>query len=402
MEKSRLALNPYLLLVPLLLVYIGSAVYIQYLLNPTFYIDQRIYQDAGAKAVLGQNPYLPFSIPATYVYPPAILPLFAGLNMLPFDLARIIWIDINILVYLSSLLVSWLWLKPAASFRNLLIFGLMLFYGPLFENITIGQVDCLVLLGLVLFVRSAGQPRYRALGGLGLALATLIKFTPGMLLIALLWQCRWRSIGYVVLFGLVLASVSLLMFGAGPWWDYFQLVPRLITSGSSDPNNQRITTSLAWFLNSSEANETVRLVGSLFSVLMVSAWLVTLVWPRRKPELEPVLLLGIVVLTISSSLIWYHHFLFLIIPLLYLLVKYEQHWLAWIGWGGLAAIQLDRVVEHAFRWPPVITVAGYLLLFGGMLVVNWLPGLKGRELNQPDYSPAESARSGFNSRKEAA
>ncbi|HEX2910950.1 MAG TPA: glycosyltransferase family 87 protein [Chloroflexia bacterium] len=173
MKKSRLALNPYLLVVPLLLVYIGSAVYILYLLNPTFYIDQRIYQVAAAKAILGQNPYLPFSIPATYVYPPAILPLFAGLNLLPFDLARVLWIDINILVYLACLLVIWLWLKPAASFRNLLIFGLMLFYGPLFENITIGQVDCLVLLGLVLFVWSAGQPRYRALGGLGLALASL-------------------------------------------------------------------------------------------------------------------------------------------------------------------------------------------------------------------------------------
>lgn len=94
-------IHPVLLWLPYLFIYIGAVVYTQYFLNASFYTDQRIYQDAAAKAASGGNPYLPFNIPASFVYPPAILPVFAFLNFFQFDLARILWADINLLVYLA-------------------------------------------------------------------------------------------------------------------------------------------------------------------------------------------------------------------------------------------------------------------------------------------------------------
>ena len=350
-------------------LYVGSVVYTQYFLNSTFYTDQRIYQDAATKLTAGQNPYQPFQIPVSFVYPPAIEPLFAFFNIFPFDIARVIWTDLSILAYLGALVVIWQWLKPTFTWRNILIFGALLFYGPLSENLTVGQVDTFNLLGLSLFVWGQSRIRPSWLGATGLALASLIKFTPGMLGLVLLRFGDWKRLGQTAIVSGLLASISLITFGLSAWIAFLEIIPQLVVSGSSDPNNQRLTTTLAHFLNTTEDNSSVRLVGSIFSFVVIAAWLGLLFWRGRRDDQVPVVLLGIVAMTISSSLIWYHHFLFLLLPILYLIIYYEGTAISWLGWFSLAAIQADRMVEHAFHWPPVLSLIGYVTIFVGMAIV---------------------------------
>lgn len=386
--------HPALPWLPYLFVYIGAVVYTQYFLNAGFYTDQRIYQEAATKAGHGASPYLPFNIPASFVYPPAILPLFAAFNYISFDLARILWADLNLVIYLAVLLVMWNWLKPQFNFRSLVIFGMLLFYGPLSEDITIGQVDCINLLGFALFVYSlAPAPkRSRWWGGLGLAGASLIKFTPGLLGLVLVRHRLWKGLWNTLISAVLLSSFSVIFFGWTVWLDFARIVPDLVVSGSSDINNQRITNTLAVFLKTAEDNPTVRQIGSGFSLVILGTWLAVLLLRSSKEDLEPVALLGIVSLTISSSLVWYHHFLFLVLPIMYLLFRYENSWLVWLGWAGLSAIQLDRVVEHAFKWPPLLSQVGYTTIFVAMIWINLRPIKKVAKIILPARPVPQAAK----------
>lgn len=106
------------------------------------------------------------------------------------------------------------------------------------------------------------------------------------------------------------------------------------------------------------------------AVLGIWVGAVSLLRSRKGPL--PMASLGVVTMTISSSLIWYHHLVFLTIPLTYLILSQEAGQRAWIprlGWVALGLIQLDRLVEFRFGMPPLLAIAGYLIIYVASLAV---------------------------------
>ena len=141
--------------------------------------------------------------------------------------------------------------------------------------------------------------------------------------------------------------------------------------------------------------DAITLIGRISSAIILATWGGILLWQcivslglsrddlrtrgiwalvRRKPKLvwaeHPQFAVSIVawsiaVMTLSSSLLWYHHFIFMVIPLVVLLLDVQEEPSVWpIMIAGIAAllIQAARVAE--FR-----ALGAWFLYAGGLLLL---------------------------------
>ena len=60
-----------------------SGLVVQWRLNRRLPSDAPIFFEASRRAAAGANPYEPFSVGTSFVYPPTALPLFAPFAALP-------------------------------------------------------------------------------------------------------------------------------------------------------------------------------------------------------------------------------------------------------------------------------------------------------------------------------
>ncbi len=95
-------------------------------------------------------------------------------------------------------------------------------------------------------------------------------------------------------------------------------------------------------------------------------------------------------MTVSSSLLWYHHLVFLLPSFLWLAMGEEAarpSWPAPLAWAALALVQTDRFFEVALRIPPLFSIAGYLALLAACLGAA-LAGLRTMAPTPPLPEPA--------------
>ena len=82
-------------------LYVAVGVWTQLAVNANGYIafDLGIYLKAAGSAMHGIDPYQPFKIGTSFVYPPPALLLFAPLSALPVDEAARIWRLLSLVLY---------------------------------------------------------------------------------------------------------------------------------------------------------------------------------------------------------------------------------------------------------------------------------------------------------------
>lgn len=328
----------------------------------TFFEDGNIFFKAGAKGLLNGNPYQPFGIGTSFFYPPVALLIFAPLSQLPTDFATVLWLGLDLLAYLLSLYILNLTLKPVLS-RAVRICGFIiaLLYLPLFESLYAGQVNTWILLGLALFTLGYYNEKYRWLGDAGLAVAILIKVTPIMLVVLPLFQRDWRRCWRIAASCVMLVVLSIVFFGFGPWLDFIAVSPQVF-AGVSFGWNESIS-ALFEFTH-------LAILGKAFVVLLILTWLYICL--RYKTNQNPketglIISFGIVTLTISSTLLWYHHLTFLVVPFGYLLYFcWTDKRLTSLRLPSVLAlffIEIGRAVEFTFLITSILTLMGYLLLY---------------------------------------
>lgn len=342
------------------------AFWVQSNIHPHLPSDLAIYLQAGQKVLQHQNAYQPFEIGISFVYPPPALLLLAPLSTLNF--AQEIWAALNLL---SVLLVLAIHLKLVANALPqtaiLWLTAGALLYIPLWEHVTIGQINALVLLGMVSFLLGVADPRYKHLGDFGLAVAILIKMSPLVLVAYPLIYRDWARCGRIALYGLGLVALSVLFFGLTPWRDFLAILP-LLPQGYPGTVNQALAPTFNWFMSYLVAGANFFWVGSVFSVGVLGLWVGVLFWQGHRPNPTALLNFGIVGLTISSSLIWYHHLVFLLAPLAFLLLsanpqqRQGQNILLLILLG-VVLININRVLEIRLDLPPLASIAGYLAIY---------------------------------------
>ncbi len=192
--------------------------------------DARAYWAAVRIWLNGGDPYHPTGPFLPYVYAPWMLPLFTPWAVLPWDVAWVVWRGSSIVLLLWSL--DWAYRRrPLAT----AVAFLLLFF-PIGANLDTGNID--IFLVFMLWGAQSAEPR---LAGLLWAIATWMKWFPGLFLIILaprarLWGLIWLAVaGILSLATLPLTVVQLqTLFGFGtrpirldylvflwalvPWW----------------------------------------------------------------------------------------------------------------------------------------------------------------------------------------
>ncbi|MBZ5640209.1 MAG: DUF2029 domain-containing protein [Acidobacteriia bacterium] len=183
-----------------------------------------------------RNPRMigPFKIDV-FEYPPPFLLLTRGLLLLAPEFLdhRMLWFGLSGMVVLLAFVVVARFLSPHAGTRALLLSPLVWVALPTISTFQKGNVQVLVIaasmLAMVLFER-----RHFAAGGGLLAFVAMGKIYPGMLVIYLVAQRRWRALAWTIAAGLTFLSLSLLDTGWPPYVAFLRHLPAIL-GGESFP-----------------------------------------------------------------------------------------------------------------------------------------------------------------------
>jgi len=356
-----------------LALYGGLAVWTQTNINPYVNPDIDIFLKAGQKAVQGLNPYQPFEIGQSFIYPPPALLIFAPLSQLPIGISKLIWAILNFAALGLALFITWYSL-PANPQRRLAgwVTMALLIFTPALETLTTGQVNHFVLLGLALFALGVAKPKYEILGDIGLAIAIVIKISPLLLVALPVVQRDWRRCLRIGLVLLTLCLISALAFNFSIWTSFLEVLPKLF-GGYPTPINQTIPPAIHRIFEFGGYDVNVSWLGSLFTVLVLLVWVIVLFRRPKSGETYQLLALGLVTMTIGSSLIWFHHLTFLVIPMLYLVATTRlTSIIPRLVLASVFLIQSNRLFESVTT-VPLPSILGYLLLYAATLYAVFQP-----------------------------
>ncbi|MBK8051598.1 MAG: DUF2029 domain-containing protein [Anaerolineales bacterium] len=266
-------------------------------------------------SALGQAVGVP-DIAPPYRYPPLTAQLVLPFTLLPYRMAGILWITLTAVAYVIS---AWLIGKSSGyAFGPGLALWLLLLWVPALTTMHAGQINGFVLLALA--VSFYGLARGRPwIAGIGLAVATLLKLVPGILVLYLFWRRQWKAGIIAIATSGLLMLASLLTFPISTLSAYFSNFFAMGQPGSlfTAAPNQGISGIVA------------RLFGGVFPdpaiyrLYVAAALIVILVtflylWPLRSPNNTWPYEFGVLlcVINLITPYAWYHQLIWLLIPLL--------------------------------------------------------------------------------------
>jgi hypothetical protein len=200
-----------------------------------------------------------------------------------------------------------------------------------------------------LYLSEADRP---ILAGLALAAAIAFKSSPVILLLWFLAGGRWRVAVSALAGFALLTLIGWVQFGPAVTHDYFGVLTRLGTETHPDFYNQSfpaLTLRVLARAGVSGADTSIASMHKLGGVLLIGFVLgLTAAAPRRDARLRVALYgLLLAVMTVASPLVWYHHNVFLILPLIVLLAQEEPP--NWVFIAGIAVyflLQSERLFEQ--------------------------------------------------------
>lgn len=159
----------------------------------------QVYDVPVQRAYNEQVLHLPAG-PSDFRWTPPTAALLIPLGLLPYATARVIWWVVSLAALLASLWLLARCITATAAKKGrafptwaacLMLFGAAAIAQPVTDSLRLGQSTTFLLLGfaLVAYGEVEGRP---VVAGVGLAIAILDKFFPGILLIYFLWRGKYR------------------------------------------------------------------------------------------------------------------------------------------------------------------------------------------------------------------
>jgi hypothetical protein len=267
---------------------------------------------------------------AIYLYPPPFAVAMVPLLALPDDLARVLWF-----LAMALCLPAGAALLPVDRRVRWLIVLLGALNWPFLYSVKLGQVGPL----LFLILAAAWRWRDRA-GPLGaaIALGTLIKIQPGLLIPWAAVTRRFPAAVAAVLVAVAVAAVATVATGWGAWLDYVALLGRVSSAVTTLHN-----CSPGAVLYQAGAPEALASLVQMASMAL-AAGAVLLAWRFASPEAS--LAVTVVASQLLTPLLWDHYAVLLLLPT------------AWL-------------LERGRTWAVIFPLAGWISLFDSGS--SWLP-----------------------------
>lgn len=344
--------------------------------------DFSIYWDAVLAALSNENPYLPYEIGYSFIYPPFSLSLISLFSVFSkYEIIKQVWILINIFAFVGAVFVSLFiqshFLQGKEPFKvggiksEIITFIALLSFAPVWETFILGQINALPFLFIALALKAHLQERpWRS--GIWLALAILLKISPLILLGYFAARLRWREILSTLLTLLLTTAIAALQFGFDIVEQFLQILPWLSTEIHPASYNQSvlaITYRVAALFAIPVSDETLIWAHKLLFMATLGLILGVILWKTwRGHVVSPWFFAALLAVVIFfSPLLWFHHALFLTLPLV-LLLNYNQKTFTW-GAGILLLFQVNRLFEGlVFYMALPAMVGGVALIF----VCLWL------------------------------
>ncbi len=145
---------------------------------------------------------------------------------------KLVWFALQTTFFLFVALTTARWVGGRSGRAAALLTPLAFIAFPALHAFQYGQFH-LVAVGLALLGMIALDGRRRLLGGALLAVAVLSKLFPGVLLVVLAAQRRWRDLGAVAAFGAALTAATVALFGTAPFEAFLGYHAARLASGAA-------------------------------------------------------------------------------------------------------------------------------------------------------------------------
>lgn len=327
--------------------------------------DFGYYANALADTAAGKGPYAEQSIGRGFLYPPTALFVVEPFAGIASRTARIV--VFTVVSVAMACLAVWLvarsfGLSPAETWWW---YALALGSAPFLEVLHMGQINTFTALGTALLF--AGTSMAPWVSGVGLALGTLTKVTPVVLVLYLVVARRYEALSAGAWIIAVALGLAGLRYGWGSLAQYPGVFSWLTTQFSLDANSQSLVAKLAAYLPWVEVHPApaqTALTIYAGAVLAVSA---ALAW--RSKEAVPLFVVSGLAMVLSPNIVWYHHWVFLSVPLM-----------VWMGWKKLSPpvvlwCMVGLIVVQADRW---LLTHGLLIHVFGHASILWVMGEQAR------------------------
>jgi alpha-1,2-mannosyltransferase len=350
--------------------------------------DLLVYQHAG-RAVLDGLPVLEASDPVTglpFTYPPFAAVVMVPLAPMPAWLAAGLWTGASVGALAAVVVAVRRALgRPAPGWLVVLLTGGALAMEPVWQNLTFGQVNLLLMLAvLVDLVRPE-----RRWSGVLVGIAAGVKLTPLVFLVLLLLVGRRAAAGRAALTfaGTVAVGFVVMPGTAATYW-----ADGLVDAGRVGPpalaHNQSVYGALTRLLDGPPPTWAwLAVAGPLSLAVLVAA----AGWWRRGDRVIGTCLGGVAML-LASPISWSHHWVW-VVPVALALWERSR----WAGAAWTAVFVARPVVwppygrGREYGWSAVEHVVGNAYLLAALALSLWaIPSLASRAMTRPGHSQRAS------------
>ncbi len=187
----------------------------------------------SARSATLAKSYAPFALDA-FAYPPPflLLPRFFLSPWNDFQTQRALWFAFNGILLTFGLWTVAHWIGGKQQLRPLLLAPLVLISLPAILSLQIGNVHATIMV-LAMLAMVAFESDRPALGGAMLAFAIASKISPGLLVVVLLFQRRFREVLWTAGFGLAFVLLGLVVFGTASFEAFLVYQMPQLSSGKA-------------------------------------------------------------------------------------------------------------------------------------------------------------------------
>src|SRR5262245_27606169 len=209
-----------------------------------FGYDYTAYDAAARRVAAGQPLYPPGladsynsgSYAGLYLYPPPLAVAIVPLTFFTADAAAQAWLWLRL-----ALLVGGAALLPVSWLARAAVLAVAAITFTVWYDLNLGN------LSIVLFALSAAIWRFRdrPAGAIALAVAGVLRYPFGLVLLGWAVGRRWRAVAWTIVAGLVIVAATIPFVGTGGWLDYVAAVRALGNVSSCEHNLSLATTAHA-------------------------------------------------------------------------------------------------------------------------------------------------------------
>ena len=193
-----------------------------------------VYERTHYEGADGAPKFLNSFVIDVFLYPPPMLLLSRSGLALSDDFGRwrAVWFGFEGAIVALSLLAVVGWIGGVRGQRAALLAPLVWLSIPTLLTLQIGNVHLVAIAAAMLAMLAFERGRH-VVGGATLGALMLIKIFPGILLLVLLFQRRWRSVAWTAGFAVAILVVAVIILGREPFAALFSYqLPRLASGAA--------------------------------------------------------------------------------------------------------------------------------------------------------------------------